>query len=66
MKTQNINCATHMWMCLCLTSAGVWVMCFSWSPGQIMIEIFAALTVKAHSVMLTHTAPMNLINHKKA
>lgn len=46
--------------CWCLTSAGVGVICLGWSPGQVMIEMPAVLTVQTHCVMLTHTATMNL------
>lgn len=43
-----------------LTFAGVGVASLSWSPGKIVVEVLAQLTVQAFSVVVTHAVTMNL------
>lgn len=43
-----------------LTFAGVGVASLSWSPGKIVVEVLAQLTVQTFSVVVTHAVTMNL------
>lgn len=42
------------------TSAGVRVPRLCWSPGQVVVEIPAALTVQTLGVVFAHTATVDL------
>lgn len=43
-----------------LTFAGVGVASLSWSPGKIVVEVLAQLTVQTFRVVVTHAVTMNL------
>lgn len=46
-----------------LTLAGVGVSSLGRSPGQIVVKVLTALTVQSLSVVITHTAAMDLDTH---
>lgn len=47
------------------TSAGVWVLCLSWSPWQVIVEISAALTVQSFCIMFAYTAAVDLADYNE-
>lgn len=43
-----------------LTLAGISVASFSWSPGQVVVEILTPFTVQTFGVVVTHAVTVNL------
>lgn len=46
-----------------LTAAGIGAGALSWAPGQVMVEILAALTVQSLCMVLADAAPVHLPGH---